>query len=101
MMAVRRFAGRFGALQLVAVELALLAGGVAYALSGPWRLVAAAAAVVLLAGSIGRIGGRWGYEAIAARLRLWQRRGRISPGTGGSSLTALVPVLRTVDVTDR
>jgi type VII secretion protein EccE len=101
MMAVRRFAGRFGALQLVAVEVAVLAGGLAYALSGAWRVVAATAAVVLVAGAVGRVGGRWGYEAIAARLRLWRRRGRVPAGAGGSSLAALVPGLRTVNVTDR
>jgi type VII secretion protein EccE len=88
-MAVRGSAGRFGATQPVVVQLAILVVGVAFTLPRPWSVVVAGAGMLLAAGAVGRAGGRWGYEAVAARLRLWRHPGRIPAG------------LRTVTVTDR
>jgi type VII secretion protein EccE len=79
---VRRSTGRFGAPQLVALEVAVLAGGVAISASSPavvGSAAAAGAAAVLM--TLGRSGGRWWYEAVTAGLRLTRRRAAAqSPG---------------------
>jgi type VII secretion protein EccE len=85
LIAGERTAGRFGAAQLVAVELAgLAAAGAAFA-TRPVSLGLASAAAVLAGGALLRSGGRWGYEALGARLR-HQRRKVL--GSGGLSLLA-------------
>ncbi|GAA3734509.1 hypothetical protein GCM10022225_16110 [Plantactinospora mayteni] len=74
-MAVGRPTGRFGTVQLVAVELTLFAVGTAvYALSPGQGALTGAVAAVLLVGTFGRSGGRWWYEVAGARLRLARRR---------------------------
>ncbi len=80
-----RVAGRFGAAQLVAVELAAVAAAGATVAAQPVAIGLAGAAAVVAGGALVRSGGRWGYEAASARLR-HQRRQLF--GTGGLSLLA-------------
>src|SRR5688572_19293454 len=54
-------AGRFGTAQLLAVELAALAGGGAAVAAQPVALGLGGAAAVLLGGALGRSRGRWIY----------------------------------------
>jgi type VII secretion protein EccE len=91
-----RTAGRFGAAQLVAVELAAVAGAGAALATPPFSAGLAGAAAVLAGGALVRSGGRWGYEAAAARLR-YQRRQLF--GEGGPAL--LASDLRISGFTDR
>jgi type VII secretion protein EccE len=89
-------AGRFGTAQLVAVELAALAGGGAAVAAQPVALGLGGAAAVLLGGVLGRARGRWIYESAAARLR---HRWRVmSPP---AQLAGLAPDLTVQQVTDR
>ncbi|GIG88456.1 type VII secretion protein EccE [Plantactinospora endophytica] len=107
LMAVGRPTGRFGTVQLVAVELGLFAAGAAvYALSPLPGALAGTAAAVLLVGTFGRSGGRWWYEALGARLRLARRRRaglRALRRAGGYDplLAVLSPSPSTSTVTDR
>ncbi|MFY1691706.1 type VII secretion protein EccE [Plantactinospora sp. WMMB782] len=107
LMAVGRSTGRFGTVQLVAVELALFAtGAAAYALPPVPGALAGAAAGVLLLGTFGRAGGRWWYEVLGARLRLTRRRragvrALRRTGTGDPLLAVLSPSPVTSTVTDR
>jgi type VII secretion protein EccE len=89
-------AGRFGTTQLVAVELAALAGGGAAVAGRPVALGLGGAAAVLLGGALGRARGRWIYESAAARLR---HRWRVMRPPG--QLAGLAPDLTVQAVTDR
>ncbi|GIH09706.1 type VII secretion protein EccE [Rhizocola hellebori] len=89
-------AGRFGTAQLVAVELAALAGGGAAVAGPPVALGLGGAAAVLLGGALGRARGRWFYESAAARLR---HRWRVM--TPPSQLAGLAPDLTVLPITDR
>ena len=89
-------AGRFGTAQLVAVELAALAGGGAAVAGPPVALGLGGAAAVLLGGALGRARGRWIYESAAARLR---HRWRVM--TPPAQLAGLAPDLTVQAVTDR
>lgn len=94
-----RAAGRFGAVQLVAAELAVIAGGgatVIAAAAPPVSAGLAGAAALLVGTTLGRSGGRWIYEAAEAKLR---HIGRKSPRASG--LAALVPDLTITGYTDR
>src|SRR5687767_11598299 len=78
-------AGRFGATQLVALEVAALAVGAAWYAADPLLLVAIGLTVVpLLVLTLGRFGGRWGYEACSAWWRLRHRR-RIGARAAGAA----------------
>jgi len=66
-------AGRFGRVQLVAVELAAIAGAGAAFATPPVAIGLSTAATALLCGALLRVGGRWVYEAAAARWRLHGR----------------------------
>ncbi|MEO3922483.1 type VII secretion protein EccE [Micromonosporaceae bacterium B7E4] len=107
LMAVGRPTGRFGTVQLVAVELALFATGAAvYALSPVPGALAGAAAGGLLVATFGRSGGRWWYEVLGARLRLARRhrdsRRALRRSGGYDPLLAVVsPGPSTTTVTDR
>jgi type VII secretion protein EccE len=98
--------GRLGRVQLVALELAVIAVGGAVFADRPVAVVATGiAAVVLLAVTFGRSKRRWAYESIAARRRLRRRRQAASvalrqPG-GPGSLAALAPGLTVRPVVDR
>jgi type VII secretion protein EccE len=77
---VQRSTGRFGAVQLVALELAVVAGYVAIYASAPAIVGAAAVAgVTIVLMALGRSGGRWWYETAAAGLRLSRRRAAAEP----------------------
>jgi type VII secretion protein EccE len=89
-------AGRFGTAQLVAVELAALAGGGAAVASQPVAMGLGGAAAVLLGGALGRARGRWIYENAAAHLR---HRWRLM--TPPAQLAGLAPDLTVQAVTDR
>jgi type VII secretion protein EccE len=89
-------AGRFGRVQLVAVELAAIAGAAAAFATPPLAIGLSAAAVVVLCGALGRMGGRWVYEAVAAR---WRLRGRTRFRNSG--LAALSPGLTIGTYLDR
>ncbi|MDW5327951.1 type VII secretion protein EccE [Plantactinospora sp. KLBMP9567] len=107
LMAVGRPTGRFGTVQLVAVELALFATGAAvYALSPVPGVLAGTAAAVLLVATFGRSGGRWWYEVLGARLRLARRRraglrAQRRSGADDPLLAVLPPGPRTTTITDR
>ncbi|MFY1670169.1 type VII secretion protein EccE [Plantactinospora sp. WMMB334] len=110
LMAVGRPTGRFGTVQLVAVELALFAAGAAaYALAPVPGVLAGAAGAVLLVATFGRSGGRWWYEVLGARLRLAGRRRAArraqrlagAEGVDDPLLAVLPPGPRTSTVTDR
>ncbi|WP_422770052.1 type VII secretion protein EccE [Plantactinospora sp. WMMC1484] len=110
LMAVGRPTGRFGTVQLVAVELALFAAGAAaHALAPVPAVLAGTAAAVLLVATFGRSGGRWWYEVLGARLRLSgrrraARRAQRRAGAEGADdllLAILPPGPRTSTVTDR
>jgi type VII secretion protein EccE len=101
-------AGRFGAIQLVAVELAVVAVSAALLAGVPLGVgLTGVAAAGLLAGVLGRSRGRWGYEMVAARSRLESRRRMIEslaeqPRTGPlRPLALLVPHLAITSATDR
>ncbi len=89
-------AGRFGTAQLVAVELAALAGGGAAVAGQPVALSMGGSAAVLLGGALGRRRGRWIYESAAARLR---HRWRVM--TPPAQLAGLAPELTVKAITDR
>ncbi len=73
--ATGRVAGQFGATQLVAVEVAIIAVATSiYALPLIVALATTATAVVLLMTTVGRYHGRWGYEVLTAWLRVRRRR---------------------------
>lgn len=98
--------GRLGRVQLVALELAVVAVGAAVFADRPVALLATGlAAVVLLAVTFGRSRRRWVYESFAARRRLRQRRHAAAlalrrPG-GPGPLAALAPTLTVRAVVDR
>lgn len=70
-LAAGRTAGRFGATQLVSIELAaLVAASAAYGLPPVAAGIAGGVTAFVLVVTLGRSGGRWIYEAVAARRRL-------------------------------
>ena len=89
-------AGRFGRVQLVAVELAAIAGAGAVFAAPPVAIGLSAAATALLLGALGRVGGRWAYEAVGAR---WRLHGRTRFANTG--LAALAPGLTIGTYVDR
>lgn len=89
-------AGRFGRTQLVALELAVLAAAAALVVAPPQQYVLAGAAAVIMFGALGRVGGRWVYEAVAAR---WRLRGRNRMPHSG--LAAVTPELSITTYVDR
>jgi type VII secretion protein EccE len=103
-----RTAGGFGATQLVAVELVVVAVSTAV-LTGTAVTagVTGVVAAVLLVGALGRFGDRWGYEAVAARHRWWRRRRAVArtsarpPAGPPAPLRPLAGELRITSVTDR
>ncbi len=94
-----RTTGRFGTVQLVAIELAALAGiaaaSAAFAAPRAAAGLAAFAAVVAVF-ALSRSGGRWAYESMAARLH---HRLRFPPRAGG--LATLATDLSFTTITDR
>lgn len=75
MMAPERPAGRFGTTQLVSVELAAVTAVAAvFALPPVAAAVCGAVAGLMLVVTLGRSGGRWTYEVVAAHRRLSRRR---------------------------
>jgi type VII secretion protein EccE len=107
--------GRLGRVQLVVIELAVIAVGAAVFAGRPvWMIVAGGTMLLLLVVTLGRSRRRWLYEAVAARRRLRHRHRSVSlalsrpdvatdPGAGTRSaeLTALMPSLTIRAVTDR
>lgn len=89
-------AGRFGRVQLVAVELAVIAAAGAVFATEPVAIGLSSAAALVLLGALGRIGGRWAYEAVGAR---WRLRGRSRFHNTG--LAALSPGLTISTYVDR
>jgi type VII secretion protein EccE len=103
-------AGRFGAAQIVAAELAVMAIlAAAYTRSLLIAVAGALATLVLLTAALGRVGGRWWYEAFAAWLRLRHRRragsraarGVRTAGPYAVELAALAPYLHVQTATYR
>lgn len=105
LMVAERTAGRFGPVQLVAVECAAIAVGAAtYALPTSGAAAVGTVAAVVLAGTLGRSGGRWWYEAAGARLRLRKRVRRLAgrpAATPATPLPGLEPDLTVRTVADR
>lgn len=67
--------GTFGKIQLVTAEIALVAAGLAAVSGSPVAMaVAGGVGLVVLLFGWGRVGGRWLYEAVAARSALRRRR---------------------------
>jgi type VII secretion protein EccE len=113
---VRRHGGTPGVVQLVSLELAIVAL-IAASLTGDPIVIAAVgvAAAVLLAAVLGRVDGRWLYEEAGARRRIRQRRAeqaravaalrRRAAGAAGAAgvepLTVLAPDCSIIAVADR
>lgn len=99
LMATGRLAGRFGATQVVALECAAIAIGAAlYAFPPIPVAITGGLAAVLLLVTVGRLGGRWNYEALAAWLRMRGRRqtgtqAALAVGPYRADLAALAPHL--------
>jgi type VII secretion protein EccE len=98
--------GGLGRVQLVALELAVIAVGAAVFANRPVAVLATGiAAVALLAVTLGRSRRRWVYEAVAVRRRLRQRRHAaalaLRQPTGAGPLAALAPGLTVRAVVDR
>jgi type VII secretion protein EccE len=107
---VRTRGGLPGAVQLVGVEFALAAAAVAVGVRTPGvPLAAGVIGALVLVMVLGRIEGRWWYEAVAARLQLRRRRaaarrvaGRMrGAATGTVALATLAPGLAVRSFTDR
>jgi type VII secretion protein EccE len=107
LMAAGRSAGRFGAAQLVSVELAaVVAVAVAYGLPPVTSAICGVVTLVVLVLTLGRSGGRWTYEVVAARRRLARRRREGLRAAGAAAprravLAAFAPDLSTRTATDR
>ncbi|BCB76265.1 hypothetical protein GCM10022251_25310 [Phytohabitans flavus] len=99
--AVARPAGRVGATQVVAVEVAIALAAAAYAFPPVAAGVTGAVGVVVLFGAVLRFQGRWGYEVAAARWRLWRRRGAARAAAPRDALAVLAPELSLATATDR
>jgi type VII secretion protein EccE len=105
-----RRAGRFGAAQAVTIELAVMVAAAAfYALPFPVAVATAAAALLVAVVLLIRVGRRWWYEAVAARLRMRRRR-RVgshaaraarTAGPYRAEFAALAPYLAIHPVNDR
>lgn len=96
--------GRFGTVQLIAVELTVVAvGGAIFAGDPVYVVVAGCAAAVLLVLTLGRSSGRWLYQVVAARRRLRRRRHevRLAPHNTADELAVVVPGVSIRAVTDR
>lgn len=106
-MAADRSAGRFGAAQLVSVELAaVVAAAAAFGLPPITSAVCGAIMLIVLVTTLGRSGGRWMYEIVAARSRLTRRRRAGLRAAGAAppqraALAAFAPDLSTHTATDR
>jgi type VII secretion protein EccE len=98
--------GRPGRVQLVALELAVIAVGCAVFANRPVAVLATGiGALAMLAVTLGRSGRRWVYESFAARRRLRRRRHAAALALrrpdGPGPLAALAPGLRVRAVVDR
>ncbi|MEV4757072.1 type VII secretion protein EccE [Micromonospora sp. NPDC049559] len=87
--------GRFGRVQLVAVELTVIVVAAAVFTGRPVVIaVSAVAALLLLAVTFGRTRRRWLYEAVAARRRLRRRRRAAAQALRRAEAAATVPDTR-------
>jgi type VII secretion protein EccE len=98
--------GRPGRVQLVALELAVIAVGCAVFANRPVAVLATGiGALAMLAVTLGRSRRRWVYESFAARRRLRRRRHAATLALrrpdGPGPLAALAPGLRVRAVVDR
>ncbi|MEV6349563.1 type VII secretion protein EccE, partial [Actinoplanes sp. NPDC051851] len=99
-----RVPGRFGRVQLIAIEVALVAAtAAAFGRNAVAILVTALVGVLLLVFTVVPSGGRWLYQSIAARRRLRHRRGqaRTVLRATGDPVAAAVPGLQIRTATDR
>ncbi|GAB2922435.1 hypothetical protein GCM10027280_07070 [Micromonospora polyrhachis] len=71
---VDRTAGRFGAVQLVAIEATAMAGAAAYMLTPALGGIVVGTALLIAIGVLCRVRGRWVYETLGTRSRLVRRR---------------------------
>lgn len=96
--------GRFGLVQLIAVEALLLAVATAvFGSNAEATIVAGVLAGLLALFTLVRAGGRWLYQAIGARARLGSRRAHTRAALHASAdpAQAAAPGLRIRTVTDR